>query len=284
MKIRHKNRAETAFLFDEIWGADSAYGRADSIEFKPGSIIVDAGANIGLFALYAADRCGGMATIYAFEPIPPVFDVLAANAASANQGGYENLNRKGVGGKLDIKTYNSGLGADNSDLVFHYHPNFSIWSTSDGEFAADRVSRITQDIKQATKNSPSAVMRFIALVVPSPIVILICRLLLMRLGKTVEVKARLITLASVIEDQDIERIDILKVDVEGAEIAVLDGVGDENWPKVQQAVLEVESFAKRDRVEAFLRSKGFHTHSFASERERTPGVSSEVSMVYARRD
>ena len=108
-------------------------------------------------------------------------------------------------------------------------------------------------------------------------------LFLSRVGHVVKVNARLVTLSSIIEDEGIDRIDILKVDVEGAELAVLRGIADKHWPKVQQLALEVESFAMRDKIVALLAKKGFDTSSVASERERTPGVQSEVCMVYASR-
>jgi hypothetical protein len=78
---------------------------------------------------------------------------------------------------------------------------------------------------------------------------------------------------------------VLKVDVEGAELMVLKGIKDAHWPMIQQVVLEVESFEMRDKITALLKSKGIkNTAWIASERERSPGVLSEVCMVYARRD
>ena len=50
-----------------------------------------------------------------------------------------------------------------------------------------------------------------------------------------------------------------------------------------QVVLEVESFAIRDRILATLHAHGFRTHWFASERARNPGVHSEVCMMYGVR-
>lgn len=81
----------------------------------------------------------------------------------------------------------------------------------------------------------------------------------------------------------ISRIDVLKVDVEGAEMAVLQGLSESDWRKVQQVVLEVENFATKDAICTLLQSKGFATSWVPSERERTPGVHSEVCMVYAAR-
>jgi hypothetical protein len=48
----------------------------------------------------------------------------------------------------------------------------------------------------------------------------------------------LTTIASVMEQERIDEIALLKVDVEGAEMEVLAGVGDANWPRVRQLALE----------------------------------------------
>ena len=45
----------------------------------------------------------------------------------------------------------------------------------------------------------------------------------------------------------------------------------------------MEDFHTKDAVCAILVRKGFETQWFASERERNPGVLSEVSMVYGVR-
>lgn len=118
---------------------------------------------------------------------------------------------------------------------------------------------------------------------PASLVSWVGGLILSKVGHMVKVNARLITLSSVIESEAIDRIDILKVDVEGAELSLLRGIADRHWAKVQQVVLEVESFAMRDTICALLAKKGFQTSAVASERERTPGVLSEVCMVYAWR-
>ena len=54
----------------------------------------------------------------------------------------------------------------------------------------------------------------------------------------VEFECPMTTLSSIIERENVERIDLLKVDVEGAELSVLRGVAPEHWGRVQQVVLE----------------------------------------------
>jgi FkbM family methyltransferase len=46
---------------------------------QPGSVFIDAGANIGLMSLYAASKVGKQGKVFAFEPFPKIYDRLLAN-------------------------------------------------------------------------------------------------------------------------------------------------------------------------------------------------------------
>lgn len=124
---------------------------------------------------------------------------------------------------------------------------------------------------------------FLVRMLPSFIISFLGRLILNKVGKTEKVPATLVTLSSIIEERNIKQIDVLKVDVEGAEVMVLEGIQEKHWPMVQQVVLEVESFALKDTIINLLAAKNFETSWFASEQERNPGVHSEVCMLYAWR-
>lgn len=270
---QHWQDGETDFLYTEIFGHESAYCKDDKVLFGPGATIVDAGANIGMFTLFAAQQCRGDATIYSFEPIPSTYSVLDANARAANAGAFSETFKPAPGASLRVTALNRGLSNAPLDTTFEHHPNFSVWSTQDASFAHARLERIAADLPRAVKNIP----------VPRCLVSLVGRLVLRKLGRTERVPVSLVTLSSVIESHAIGTIDVLKVDVEGAEIAVLEGIADKHWQRVQQVVLEVESFAHKDKVIAMLEARGFACSWFASERERNEGVLSEVCMVYARR-
>jgi len=48
---------------------------------EPGDVMVDGGANIGYFSLFAARRVGKRGAVHAFEPVPATFEALSANIA-----------------------------------------------------------------------------------------------------------------------------------------------------------------------------------------------------------
>ncbi len=63
-------------LYKEIVFKDDYRLRRDPL--PPGAVVVDVGANIGMFALHAARTCGA-ARVYAFEPFPESFALLRRN-------------------------------------------------------------------------------------------------------------------------------------------------------------------------------------------------------------
>lgn len=52
-----------------------------------GDVCLDVGANIGYFAMMMADRVGAKGKVYAFEPVPETYGVLALNARLAGDSG-----------------------------------------------------------------------------------------------------------------------------------------------------------------------------------------------------
>ena len=271
LEIFHWQEGETRFLYTEIWGAESAYSRGDLI-FRPGAVILDAGANIGMFSLFAAAQCQHSATIVSFEPIPSTHSVLSANAAAAS--------KRSAG--LDWRALNVGLSDAPLATHFEHHPHFSVWSTQTKSFAEERLRRIEEDIPRALDTNDSWLVRRCF---PRALARALASLVLRnKVGLTERVPVRLVTLSSVLEEQGLlgADIDFLKVDVEGAEVQVLQGIKPEHWPRIQQVALEVENYAARDAVLGILRAQGFATSHFASEQERNPGVKSEVRWALPR--
>ena len=66
------------------------------------------------------------------------------------------------------------------------------------------------------------------------------------------------TLSQVIHEKEIEKIDLLKVDVEKSELDVLKGINEEDWPKIQQVVVEVhDTHDQLKQITDLLKAHGF---------------------------
>ena len=86
------------------------------------------------------------------------------------------------------------------------------------------------------------------------------------------------TLSDVIAGEGLAVVQLLKVDVEGCELRVLQGIEDRHWPLVQQVVTEVVNVSDRvANVSSLLSSKGFTVSMVAGE--PTCNV-----LLYATRD
>ncbi|RUT04421.1 hypothetical protein DSM106972_046490 [Dulcicalothrix desertica PCC 7102] len=74
-----------------------------------------------------------------------------------------------------------------------------------------------------------------------------------------EVTGTLRTLSSVINELEINTIDLLKIDVEGEEYKVLQGIIPHDWNKIKQIVAEVHDIDGRiDKIESLLKNQDFN--------------------------
>lgn len=69
---------------------------------------------------------------------------------------------------------------------------------------------------------------------------------------------------AVFRERGVERVALLKIDVEGAELAVLRGVDAADWPKVQQVAMELESRAHAAEATELLRAAGFEVRAWVN--------------------
>jgi hypothetical protein len=72
-------------------------------------------------------------------------------------------------------------------------------------------------------------------------------------------ESRFETISSTIKENNLDRIDLLKIDVEGSEFMVLDGIEDEHWQMVNQAVVEIspKHVMRIDALKQHFMDKGF---------------------------
>lgn len=223
MTVFYHNRSELEFLYREILAEESYLHHG--ITLPPGSCIFDVGANIGMFSLFAHHQCQD-ATIYSFEPIPPIFTLL-------------RLNTELYG--VNAKIFNCGLASASGTASFTYYPQVSVASTRFGDTAEQQAM-----IKSYLRNQTSEELSSDAL----------DDLLTMRLQGE-QITCQFKTLSEVIAEQGITQIDLLKVDTEKSEYDILLGIAEEDWPKIKQIVLEVHEVQLAD-IRRLLEEHGFH--------------------------
>lgn len=210
----------------------------DGITLGPGQVIFDVGANVGLFSLHAAERCGGDATIYGFEPIPDLHAALQTNFAEHP-----------VLRKTRHRLFQCGLtsGPEVTSVDFYYFRNHPCDSTYDIEAKRrdfeDAFAAFGARARERTERAlPGAAGRWAGRAAGAFVADLpkgtLGRWLSDRVTGMEKVRCTLDTLAHVIERESVPEIHLLKIDVEGAELDVLRGLDASGWKKVHQIVLE----------------------------------------------
>ncbi len=241
-RLRHHDPYQLAFMAQEVFG-DRIYMR-HGIQVGPGSVVLDVGANVGVTAAFFSQLCRAT-TVHAFEPVDPLFELLEANV-SAFPGCY---------------AHHHGLGARNGHAAITYYPRAGAMSglyadpVQDAEAArrylmnrgydSDRIDEMLVGV-----HDPQA---------------MVCELR---------------RLSDVLREQSIERVDLLKIDVERAEVDVLAGIDDTDWPRIRQIIVEVHDEDGRcAQVAAQLEARGFVVAVDQDPEWRgTP-----LYMLYARR-
>ncbi|MEO1618772.1 MAG: FkbM family methyltransferase, partial [Planctomycetota bacterium] len=80
-----------------------------------------------------------------------------------------------------------------------------------------------------------------------------------RFNRAEQVEVNLRRLSDVLREKNVDQIDLLKIDVEGAEFEVLDGLEPADWERVRQLVMEIAP-ANVTKIHAFaqdLQQRGF---------------------------
>ncbi len=240
--VSHRDPSQLWFQLAEIAG-EQTYLR-HGVRVGAGDVVLDVGANVGVAAAFFVTQCGA-GQVHSFEPVTPVFEML----------------RETVKNLPGCVIHPLGMGARPGTVPITYYPG------------AAAMSGLYADPHRDS---------------------LLVRRALMNTGLTVEeaeqrlegqweaetLTCELTTVSDFLSEEGIEKVDLLKIDVERAELDVLAGVRLEDWPKIRQVAIEVHDEQGRcAHIARLLEEHGFRV---AIEQDAAMAGTS-VRVLYAAR-
>lgn len=261
------NEAEARVLFNEIFYRQAYLDKG--LTLNPGSVIFDIGANIGLFSLYAINQCNEDALIYSFEPIPTSFECLKRNLAPY---------------KDKVLMYNMGISNVEEDCFVDFTLFGNSFATATYRPQDKLISNYEPLLRYKT-------LLEIARHWNKPLYYKLKYLPFMRKylirqyynKRTIETKIRcqLTSLGTFIEKQRINRIDYMKIDVEGAEFDVIKSIKSEQFALIQQLCIEVHDINNRvEQLANYLKQFGYFVEVISSP---ICALGFNHHMMYAKR-
>ncbi|MFH0520379.1 FkbM family methyltransferase [Streptomyces sp. M41] len=236
--------AEAHTLWEEI--SSAAPYRSAAEDLRPDEAVIDVGAHIGLASLLFG-RLAPDSRLLAFEPAPKAFACLE-----------ENLSRH-LPGAL---AFRQALGAAPGKSELIYRPYVASASTLYDDAEDDTLNLEAHlDNIGADEQTREVVRR--------------------TFDVTQRVQVEVTTLTAALAEHGVDRVGLLKIDVERGELDVLDGIDTAFWPRIRRVLLEVHDIDGRlGRIVSRLAGLGFR----ATVSQWGVYVGGSVHLVLADRD
>jgi FkbM family methyltransferase len=264
MVVESASKSEALFLYNVFFGGDDYVKHG--LELRSGDIVFDVGANIGLFSAALAKDHAGLRLVL-FEPVPDTFTMLERNSERLLGNATVTLVQAGVSSAPGKATFEvdrgSSMGAAASPFLREIEASsrsarqragLLAWAragVADGERAGLIPARAARRLNAALDNR---LLRPVALALAWALTAAVG---LKRRFTRTRVVCELTTVSQAMRQHGIDRIDLLKIDAEGAEWEVLQGIDESDWPRIRQLTVEVHVTHLVDRTRAFLEDKGY---------------------------
>jgi FkbM family methyltransferase len=235
-----RNEMETRLILDEIV-VDKLYFQ-EGVSVSPGDIVLDVGANIGVFALCAAKQG---AQVYAYEPIPGTFELLQQNI---HLHGLDNV----------VHPRNIGLSERSEEKIMFHYPSMSTWDSWNTREDRELVANNLQDALDLLKTAAPIRYKAIKSLGFKSLQQAVVRDAIGKiLASAVKVKCQFETLSGLISQENIQSIALLKLDAELADWEVLNGVKAQDWQRIGQVAMEVHLESDLMPISQFFSERDF---------------------------
>jgi len=249
---------EAKIIYHELFESN-AYLR-NGITLCDGATVFDVGANVGGFSASLVQHHRDL-RLFLFEPIPETFAILERNAER-------------LGATAQFITVNAAVSSAPGRLRFRVDPSSSfvasaVTAVTEADVKPDLLTRtraLLEDAERAELLSSKLAHllgRGLSHRTTRPLLLAVAWLraippAVRRRTKTREIDCETTTLSAVIRAHSVDSVDLVKVDVEGSEMEVLEGIADEDWPRLRQLVIEVHNVGGRlDGIRTLLEARGF---------------------------
>jgi FkbM family methyltransferase len=242
------NRTEADFNFREVF--EDSYFKRLALALPAQATVFDVGGNVGLFTLSLFDEHPDM-RFFVYEPMPDIASVLR-----------HNMRAHRVSADVVQKALSGSIGK--ADFVFYENNTLISGLYADvGDIEVTAQALINQHDVSAENDRVN-----------------MTDLIADRLStRTVEVETT--TLAAEILRLGISTIDLLKIDVEKAEMDVLAGIDADGWKKIRNLYIEVHDIEGRlAEITSMLVRQGF----FVVNEQETLLRGTEIHVLAASRN
>lgn len=271
------------FLYDEIH-RKRCY-QQHGVRLALGDLVIDIGANVGVFTTASAEAVGPSGAVICAEPLPSTFQDLQHNVAL-----HRDWCIEAGTSCAPITCKNVGVGDGSaSTATFTCYPLAGGWGTlskyecPEGvqhDMAAFLSNSIADEGSSALPNTVQAFGRVLARASPAAFRAISRAAVQRMLSGARKIECQMVTVTDLLEEQSCRQVNLLKIDVERAEVDVLRGVLPQHWPLIAQVAVEVHQENLEHVLDILRGSAGYG--SVVSEQSADLRGSS-IWMVYAHR-
>ena len=269
-----------SLVHKEIYCDKCYFRHGVTLDGRKNPLVVDIGGNCGLFTSWVCENYP-TAVVQLIEPAPTLIDVCHKNLAKFGVHiirNEEDAKKKAPAGTR-VTVHRAAIGAEECEVDFTFEPLTTAGSSMKPDAMEPQKMDITAVVRALLYDAVEGeiipytptrqvcalmtipYLRHLVFVMIIPFLIMIFVYFASAGAKKEVFKCTVKPLSSILDQQQLtgKKIDMMKIDVEGAEWEVLQGLSDANWRDIDQMVVEVHD-GKQGRiaqVKQLLKERGF---------------------------